>query len=128
MRQHDGGRVKIFERTGDSMGSRLDQITDWAKLAKECGYRLQKMALRGNVSARHLRRHLRKLFGQKPKDWIDAMRMEAASKQLFQGDSVKKTSSDTDFKYRQNFSAFIKRKTGRPPTQQKAGGWIKCPL
>jgi AraC-like DNA-binding protein len=97
------------------MGKRLDRVQDWVAIAKECEFRLEKMAKAFGVSERTLRRYIQEHFGVTAKEWRDARRLEIALGSLVRGDPVKTAASDLKFKHPENFSAFIKRQTGRPP-------------
>jgi AraC-like DNA-binding protein len=102
------------------MASRLDRIADWKSVVVTCDFQLRKMAKTCGVSERTLRRYFLKHFGVRAKEWRDARRLEMAFRGLVCGDQVKAASSELKFKHPENFSAFVKRQTGRPPIDYRS--------
>jgi AraC-like DNA-binding protein len=101
------------------MSSRLDRITDWKAVVVKCDFQLAKMARACGVSERTLRRYFQKHFRIRPKEWRDARRLEMALLSLVRGEQVKAAASNLKFKHPANFSAFVKRQTGRPPVDYR---------
>jgi AraC-like DNA-binding protein len=81
----------------------------WEALAAASGYRVEEMARKRGISARHLRRLFQKEFHSSPKHQLDEWRAMAAAARLRRGDLVKTASSDQKFKHPSHFSKFIKR-------------------
>jgi AraC-like DNA-binding protein len=101
------------------MSKRLDRVKDWIAIASECEFRMQKMAKTFGVSERTLRRFFQERFGVSAKEWRDARRLEIAFRSLVRGDQVKAAAGKLKFKHPENFAAFIKRQTGRPPSDYR---------
>jgi AraC-like DNA-binding protein len=107
------------------MSSRLDRITDWDAVIVKCDFKLRKMAKKCGVSERTLRRYFRDHFRVRAKEWRDARRLEMAFLGLVGGEQIKAASIKLKFKHPENFSAFIKRQTGRRPIDYRYGKYGK---
>ena len=100
------------------MSSRLERITDWEILAKECGFSAKNMGERCGISTRQLRWYFQEYRGFALKKWLDDLRAEVAAEMLEKGDPVKSIAVDLGFKQRSHFSKFFKRVTGIAPSDQ----------
>ena len=101
------------------MSSRLDRITDWEMLAKQCEFSAKKMAERCGISTRQLRWYFQEYRGGFAlKKWLDDLRAEVAAEMLEKGEPVKSIAVDLGFKQRSHFSKFFKRVTGIAPSDQ----------
>jgi AraC-like DNA-binding protein len=103
---------------GGKMSSRLERITDWEILAKECTFSAKKMAERCGISTRQLRWYFQEYRGFALKKWLDDLRVEVAAEMLEKGEPVKSIAVDLGFKQRSHFSKFFKRVTGIAPSDQ----------
>ena len=97
------------------MSNKLDRVKDWNVVFKECGFQLNGIALKYELSTRTVQRHLRKYFGESPKQCLDRLRAEAAGHELARGESVKRTSIDHGFKQASHFTKFFYRVRGSTP-------------
>lgn len=98
------------------VNKRLYRVKDWSAVAIACGFQLEAMAKKYDVSQRTLRRHFQRQFGVRLKVWVDVKRVGIAAEYLSKGSLVKTTAADLNFTQRSQFSKFFKRLTGSAPT------------
>jgi len=118
MRHERAIRRVDTELQGGTMSSRLDRITDWEMLGKQCGFSATRMAEQCGISTRQLRWYFQACRGFALKKWLDDLRAEAAVEMLERGEPVKSIAVDLGFKQRSHFSKFFKRVTGIAPSDQ----------
>jgi AraC-like DNA-binding protein len=115
------------------MASRLDNITDWETLARQCHYSTTELARRCAVSSRHLRRHFSASFHSPLATWLRQLRLRDAASLLQQGNRVKEVACVLGYKQRPHFSAIFHKYFGTSPSQFAAkqnldARSLKCPV
>ena len=101
------------------MRSRLDAITDWKRLARKAGYRVDKIAEAAGVTSREMERYFSQHFRVSPKAWVDNLRMADARRCLQRGMTIKEVAVRLGFKHAQDFSRAYGRIIGTPPSNSR---------
>jgi len=96
--QHD----RQLEGTG--MNTRLNQIQNWSELIEQADWSAALLAEKCGASMRTLERHLHKIFGKCPRDWIAEQRRTKAIELFRHGYTVKETAAILSYKHAGNFS------------------------
>ena len=99
------------------MRSRLDAIADWKRVARKCGYRVDKIAQNVGLTTREIERYFSKRYRLSPKEWVDNLRMADARRCLQRGMTIKEVALRLGFKHAQDFSRAYGRINGAPPSQ-----------
>ncbi|MEP2777356.1 MAG: helix-turn-helix transcriptional regulator [Luteolibacter sp.] len=73
------------------------------RLASDCGYRIDTICERLDVSPRHFRRLFQSLLGISPKSWLKAERMVFARNLLRGGHSIKQVSEKLGYSAQKEF-------------------------
>ena len=101
----------------------LDTKTDpdrrrhqFLKLARDAGYKAQKLADLCSMSLRQLERQFMNDFGCSPALWLRKERIRSACRMLEDADSVKEVAYALGFHSPSHFSTLFKRETGVTPT------------
>lgn len=87
-----------------------------ARLAHECGYRIDSMSAALDVSPRHLRRMFTEGLGISPKKWFRSERMVYARNLLRSGLSIKEVSERLGFGGQKDLYLEFKEYYGLPPS------------
>lgn len=98
------------------MGSKLDWVGDWERLAEAAGYNTSRMASELKVTARLLQSFFHARFGTSPHEWTLRLRMNRAAKLLRNGSLIKIVASEVGYKQISHFSREFKRVFGVSPT------------
>ena len=81
------------------MGSKLDRVGDWDRLAEEAHFEVRKLATLSKVTVRQLDRFFRRSFGESPELWMKHRRLKEAQALLIEGKkSIKEIASALGFK------------------------------
>jgi len=88
---------------------RLSHIQDWPQLAHEAGYSVSGLAKSCSVSVRSLERLCLTTFGDTPRRWLNALRMQRAIELLRHGSNVNQTADRLGYHDRSHFSREFKR-------------------
>src|SRR6266545_7943895 len=91
------------------MGSRLDRITCWRRVARKARYRVDELAQRVGVTERHLERYFRQRFGRRPKKQLDGWRMVDGRRHLREGLTIKEAAERLGFRHVQGFTRAFER-------------------
>ncbi len=99
------------------MGSRLDRVTNWEKIAGEVSYNSRNLAEACDVSIRTLERHFHRHFNTSPEKWLHTLRLTVAEKLIVQTNlQVKEIACALGFAQASQFSKEFKRHSGLSPT------------
>lgn len=99
------------------MSARLDHIQNWAELAKEAKWSVNKMAGVCRISVRALELRFRRGMAKSPKEWVTEQRMEQAKPYLEEGFSAKETAERVGYKSTAHFSREFKKYWGFCPRE-----------
>lgn len=96
--QELGAEQTLRFRASCGMGSRLDQIHDWADRARRARYKSSILATNSGISQSQLRRFFRPKFGRSPQAWLRDLQLADAI-ELLRGSrlSLKETAQATHF-------------------------------
>ena len=98
------------------MGSRLDRIMDWPRIARKAGYRVDGLARMLGVTPRQLERYILKSIKLSPKAWMDGLRIKRGEWGIRRDKSIKEASQELGYKHPQDFARAFKRVTGTTPS------------
>ena len=101
----------------ETVSSRLDQVTDWAALAKSSRYCAAKLARECQVSARQLERYFQTKHHAAPHQWLNELRQMQGRLLISQGKSVKEAAFELGYKRPAHFTRGFKQFHGVPPTE-----------
>ena len=87
-----------------------------ARLAHECGYRIDTLCVALDISTRHLRRMFTEGLGISPKKWFKSQRMVYARNLLRSGLSIKEVSERLGFSGQKDFYLEFKTIYGLSPS------------
>lgn len=79
------------------MMSRLNRINDWEKLGRQAKFRCVDMAALCSVSERQLERFFISILNDRPKHWLQTLRMRAALGLMQAGYSTKAAAAELHF-------------------------------
>jgi transcriptional regulator GlxA family with amidase domain len=111
----NGSRLK----GGNGMNTKLNQVNDWPKLAKEAKWSVSTLAKICGVSVRTIELHFLKAFKQAPKLWLLEQRLKEALCLLGDGLPVKETAAEIGYKHACHFSRDFKGHFGYSPTETR---------
>jgi transcriptional regulator GlxA family with amidase domain len=97
------------------MSSRLDSVTDWTTLARECSYQTPQMARRLGISVRSLQRYFLNAYRSSPQAWVETLRLRDAILLVRTGESIKVIADKLGFKQASHFSRKFKATFGVSP-------------
>jgi|SRR5688572_3970425 len=97
------------------MGSRLDAVVDWEKLAERAGYRVKELARLSRVDRRELPRYFGRILGCSPKQWLEQLRLRIAIDLLNKGEPACAVAVKLGFSQEASFYHFFLRNTGKTP-------------
>lgn len=90
--------MEILGESAVFMGSRLDEIKDWALLAKAARYNAEALARLCEISPRQLRRYFKSSGRGAPHEWLHALRMRRAVELICDETPVKETALELGYK------------------------------
>ena len=99
------------------MGSRLDRVTDWDRIAKDAGYRGGKLADLLEVDRRQLNRYFHLHFNISAEEALQGLRIKVAEQLLNEGKMVKEVADELGYKNPTDFSYAFTRARGLRPTE-----------
>jgi AraC-like DNA-binding protein len=91
------------------VNTRLSQVHNWGKLAREAEWSVKQMAKLCGVSARTLEKQFLRSLGKKPKTWLTEERQRDALRLLQEGESVKGTAAILGYKHATHFTRQFKK-------------------
>ena len=95
------------------MGSRLQQISDWESIGRKSKFRCADMAAYCSVSERQLERFFISTLKERPKHWLQTLRMRAALGMMQAGYSTKAAAEELHFsgpsQFIREFKKFYKK-------------------
>jgi AraC-like DNA-binding protein len=94
-----------------------DKVRNWETLAQRAGYSSGNLAILCGVSARHLRRIFRGMFGRTAQAMLDEKQLKDAETALRGGLLVKELASELEYKHPGNFSHWFKLRRKITPSQ-----------
>jgi AraC-like DNA-binding protein len=103
------------------MSSCLDQITDWAELAKSRHYSAAKLASACGVTPRHLGRYFQAHHGEAPHRWLRALRMRLALESIRDQIPLKVVAIELHYKDPAHFAHDFKDYFGVCPSSLQSG-------
>jgi AraC-like DNA-binding protein len=93
---------------------------NWSALAQEANYSTEALASLCGLSIRQLERNFKQTMAQSPKQWLNALRLEAARKLLQDGGSVKEAALSFGYKHPHHFSRDFRKFFGVSPSRAHA--------
>jgi len=98
------------------VSSRLDQVTDWAALAKAGHYCAARLALNCGVSPRQLERYFQTKYGVAPHQWLCELRLRTAVELIRDRTMVKEVAIELGYKHAAHFARDFKKCFGVSPS------------
>jgi AraC-like DNA-binding protein len=98
------------------VSSRLDQIKDWAALAKSSAYCAGKLALECRVSTRQLERYFHIKHNAAPHQWLRGLRMRRAVELIRDQTLLKQAGLELGYKDPAHFAHDFKEYFGVSPS------------
>ena len=95
------------------MRARLNEITNWVGLAKECGFKAGMLARKAGVSLRTLERHWILKFQQTPTEFLNGLKMQEISEQAREGRYGKQIIESVGLSHCSCLSRFLKKTAKR---------------
>jgi transcriptional regulator GlxA family with amidase domain len=99
------------------MGSRLDQIKEWANLAKAARYNAQNLAQLCEVSSRQLRRYFKVKMQETSHNWLRTLRMSHATELIRVSTPIKIVAVELGYKDAAHFTHDFTDFFGAPPSR-----------
>ena len=125
-------RLRVFAvRTLQPMSSRLQEITDWEKLASDSTFKPETMAVRCSVTLRQLQRFFKQQFKQSPAAWMRELRCRRAADLIAQGSRTDAAATDVGYGNSSHFCHEFKKVYGVSPQSfapGAGGAGVKCRL
>jgi AraC-like DNA-binding protein len=106
------------------VNTKLENIQDWAELARLSNWSTSEMARQCGVTVRSLHRYFHKNKGASTKTWLAQQRQRYAYELLSKGCSIKETAFFLGYKHPTNFTRKFKNHWGVCPSQRTAA--INC--
>lgn len=100
-----------------NMPSRLTQISDWENLGRKARFRCADMAALCSVSQRQLERYFISILKDKPKHWLQSLRMRAALGLMRSGYSTKAAAMEMHFSGPSQFIRAFKKFYKKTPQE-----------
>ena len=97
------------------MGSRLDRVTDWEKMAPKASYHAGLLATSCGVSDRQLCRYFLLHHGVTAQAWLDRHRLSLAETMLSEGIKIEAVAKELAFSHASHFYRFFKAHMGATP-------------
>ena len=106
------------------MGSRLQKISDWESVGRKSKFCCAYMAANCSVSERQLERYFISTLKDRPKHWLQTLRMRAALGMMQAGYSTKAAAAELHFSGPTQFIREFKKFYKKPP--QEFAPVLKC--
>ena len=113
------------------MSSRLQETTDWEKLAADADYKSERMAAACSVTLRQLERFFKRRFGQGPAAWMRDLKCRKAADLISSGYSTKAAAQEIGFASPSHLCHEFKKVYGVSPQSAApgpGGAGVKCRL
>ena len=98
------------------MSSRLDQVTDWAALAKATRYCAARLAGERGLTTRQLERYFQAKHRETPHHWLRALRLRRAAELIRDHRPLKKVWPELGYKDASHFAHDFKQYFGVSPS------------
>lgn len=99
------------------MSSRLEQITDWPRLAESASYSATLLAFKCRVSTRQLERFFQATMGSSPHKWLRDLRMRRAVELICDQTPMKEVAAELCYKDPAHFARDFKEYFGVAPSR-----------
>jgi transcriptional regulator GlxA family with amidase domain len=97
--------------------SRLKHVSDWEKLGRQAKFRCADMAALCSVSERQLERFFISILKERPKHWLQILRMRAALDMMEAGYSTKAAAAELHFSGPSQFIRAFKKFYNKSPQE-----------